>query len=358
MRLPRRIRWRIAAVVAAIPGAVSAQTVPLEVTRLTTIGCDACGDARELARISDLSVASDGTVLVAGPDTPNLRLFARDGRPLRQMGRQGSGPGEHRFPMRASFGPNGSFSVLDMSLRRVAHLGPDGTEIRSMRLSAFPGAVASRGGSGELVVLTDDFRGNLTVFRYPPDGSDPTTLTKIAKPAALDGHLSFPVIAVSPDGELAVALTGEAYRITRLAPGGQSLPDIARDIARVRRTPEEIAELTKRRERAQARVRTELGRAGGSGRGPDLRGPEETLKPHFVIDGLRYDQRGRLWVLTMRGSPREAIFDVFSGAGAYLGSLRVPSDVQGFALGGDYLVTHGANDDGVPIVELWSVTAK
>jgi sugar lactone lactonase YvrE len=88
------------------------------------------------------------------------------------------------------------------------------------------------------------------------------------------------------------------------------------------------------------------------------RAPEDELKSHFGIDGLRYDASGRLWVLTMRGRGREAIVDIFAPSGAFLGALRVPSDVRGFALGGAYLVTSGETEDGAPVVELWTVTAK
>jgi hypothetical protein len=334
---------------------------PLEVTRVATIGCDACGDTRELGRISDLAVSASGSVLIAGQDAPVLRLFARDGTPLRQMARPGSGPGEFRFPMRASFGPGGTIHVLDMTLRRVSHLAPDGTETQALALGGFPGAVASRGETGELVVLTDDFRGTLTLLRFPPGASEPTLVSKIPKPGSPDGHLTFPVVAAAANGEIAFGNVGEAYRIARLSAAGQPLGEIVRDIPRVRRTPEEIEELVRRRESARARVQAELGRGGRGGRGgpsPVIGTGDDTFKPHFGIDALRYDASGRLWVLTMRGSEREAIFDLFAPSGAFLGSLRVPSNVRAYALGGDYLVTNGENADGIPVVELWRVAAK
>lgn len=347
-----------------ITGRLAAQQTPpapVEVTRLTTIGCDACGDARELGRISDLAVGIDGTILVAGQDAPVVRLFSRDGTLLKQMGRTGSGPGEFRFPMRASFGPGGSIHVLDMTLRRVSHLAPDGTEARAVPLGAFPGAVASRGETGELVVLTDDFRGTLTLLRFPAGASEPTIVSKIAKPRPTDGHLTFPVVAAAANGEIALGHVGEAYRITRLSASGESVGEIVREIPQVRRTPEEIEELTRRRESARARVQAELGRGGRGGRGgaaPSIGTGDDTFKPHFGIDALRYDASGRLWVLTMRGKENEAVFDLFAPSGAFLGSLVVPSNVRVYALGGGYLVTHGENADGVPVVELWRVTAK
>jgi sugar lactone lactonase YvrE len=80
-----------------------------------------------------------------------------------------------------------------------------------------------------------------------------------------------------------------------------------------------------------------------------------SLKPHFVIDALRFDDTGRLWVLTMRGGVQRAVFDIFSPAGEFLGSVTVPAHVTTYALGGTWLATGGEDADGIPRITLWRV---
>ena len=335
--------------------AARAQTAPVTVARVATIGCADCGDARELSDVYELQVNARGEVLVVASDAPTLRLFNRDGTLLRQLGRPGSGPGEYSFPMRAAWGADGSIHVLDMRLRRITHLLQDGSVVKTGPINAFPAATAIRGESGELVMLGDDFRGTFTLERWPPDGSPAVVIARIDHPPRADGTITFPSIAVSGTGIVAVARDGEDYHIARLTPDGKPLPGIARDVPRVRRSPAEQAQLNQRLQNVRGRVTAERGVSKAPapliGSNPN----DLSLKAHFPIDGLRFDPQGRLWVLTSRGSAHESVFDLFSPAGAFLGTLRVPSLVKGFSLGGGYLVTSGERDDGTPIVELWSV---
>ena len=104
--------------------------------------------------------------------------------------------------------------------------------------------------------------------------------------------------------------------------------------------------------------------------GPERRGAEQsvsrgappsggnvdfTMKPFFPLDGLRYDDTGRLWVLTTRGAEQQTVFDIFASSGAFIGSLTLPAHVGTFSLAGSYLVTGGEDADGIPRVTLWRV---
>jgi hypothetical protein len=83
--------------------------------------------------------------------------------------------------------------------------------------------------------------------------------------------------------------------------------------------------------------------------------PLPRQKPHFDWLGLRYDPMGRLWVKTGRGDESRTVFDVFAVSGSYLGEVVVAGAISSFSLGGDYLVTAGENEEGVPQVSLWTV---
>ena len=336
---------------------LDAQSAPLSVTRVVTIGCEDCTGSRHLGQVFDVAVNQQGDVLVADQEAPTLRVFSRDGKPLRQFGRQGSGPGEYQFPMRAAFGPRESVHVLDMRLRRITHTAADGAAPTAAPIGAFPSAVGASGESGELVVLSDDFRGTLSIMRWMPDDTPPAVVAKVDNPPSQDGALHMIGVAVSRDGEIAVALDPNQYRIVRYGPDGARVGEFSRDIARERRTAEEQAELDRRLKAAASRATAEMGRGRGPSPFPNGSG-DLSLKPHFFFDGMRYDERGNLWVLTLRGTPSRAVIDVFGHDGAYRGAVEVPANVKVYALGTGYLVTAGERDDGTPVVELWRITFR
>ena len=79
------------------------------------------------------------------------------------------------------------------------------------------------------------------------------------------------------------------------------------------------------------------------------------LKPHAAIDGLRFDDTGRLWVRTMRGDHTRTILDVFSPSGSYLGEVVVPFPMGAFSLAGRRLAADVEADDGTRRVMIWEV---
>jgi hypothetical protein len=289
-------------------------------------------------------------------DAPMLRMFDRDGRPMRSGARAGSGPGEFLLPVRGALAANGSVHVVDMRLRRVTHLAPDLHVLGSRTIGQFPVAVGARGGSGELIVMTDDFRGARYLERWSPDADSARVIGR--SPADADSVGSVAAIrsvAIAPSGEIAVT-DGARYRIMRLGPRGERIADITRDVSRVRRTPVEQAELDQRlaagpghaaEERKRAKVAAPLISPGAA--------TSLGLKPHFSGDALRYDDAGRLWVLTMRGDERRSVFDVFDADARYVGELTLDRRVRTYALAGGYLATSGETADGDPVVTLWSI---
>src|SRR5215204_5538751 len=81
------------------------------VQRVMEIGCEDCGDARQLASVWDVVVSESGDVLIVDRDAPTLRLFDKSGRVLWTRGRPGDGPGEYRYAMRSALGTDGTVQV-------------------------------------------------------------------------------------------------------------------------------------------------------------------------------------------------------------------------------------------------------
>ena len=323
-------------------------------TRIGEIGCSDCGSAAQFATISDVAATDSGGVLVLSSEAPTLRFFDRSGAVRWTAGRPGTGPGEYRLPIRVVIGPSG-IQVVDMTLRRITRLDPSGKFASSAPLAGFAASVGTRGRTGELVILLDDFRGTFTLQRWSNSDSAQAVGTVPKSTAAQAGTLTIPSIAVSPAGQIAVLRDPNEYRILVLAPSGETVTEITRDIPRVKRTPDEIAAIERRRQAAADRVRNERAQRGGSGPAVPIRPPSDELKPHVMIDGLRFDDTGRLWAKTMRGNERTTVFDLFGREGKYLGEVTVPARLGAYAIAGRWFVADVEADDGTPRVTLFEI---
>jgi hypothetical protein len=342
--------------IALITATASAQLPTIE--KVTQIGCAECDGPAQLTTIFDVAVTDSGDIVVADRSAPMIRAFDRAGRVLWSGGRVGGGPGEYRFPMRVAIGPDRGVSVVDMRARRLTRLARDGAVKATDAILAFPAAAGVRGRTGELILLMDDFRGPFTLERWAPAAPKSVPHATIARPSSPVGPgIIQPSIAVAPSGVLAFGTDPFTYRIGRLGPDGRPMADIVRDIPRAKRTDAEMQELANRLSNGPGMRSAEASasKTSSSGGPPSI---DISMKPFYPIDGLRYDDMGRLWVLTTRGAEQQATFDIFASSGAYLGSATIPAHVGTFALAGAYLVTGGEDADGVPRVTLWRVTER
>ena len=341
-----------AAVVLGLPVAARSQVPAIE--KLIEIGCSDCDGPTQFSDIFDAAVTDSGDIVIADRSAPMIRAFDRTGKLLWTTGRRGNGPGELQFPMRVAIGPDRSVSVVDMQLRRLTRLSRDGTSSGSHPIMGFTGAAAARGRAGEILLLMDDFRGPLSAERWTITATKPEPHASLPRRTGGPPGMVLPSIALAPSGIMAFTLDPFTYRIGRLGGDARVLPDIVRDIPPVRRTEAEMKEMSDRLASGPGRRAAE-GRGGSVGASSGSPGIDLTLKPHVMLDGLRFDDMGRLWVLTMRGTGQQSVFDIFAPTGALLGTLTLPARVNKFSLAGSYLVTGGEDADDIPRVTLWRV---
>ena len=326
-------------------GSPLAAQVPA-VARVLTIGCESCGDATQFGSIWDVSISSRGELLVTDRDAPVLRRFDATGKPVWSGGSKGKGPGEYSLPIRAALTSRGML-IVDMTNARVTDLTESGSVRATTTVTTMPMA-AQVNDRGDLWIANDNFRGTLRLFRRL--GTD-----SLREAQTLQGSKANVAIAVAPDGSIAAMLDTKKYEIVRFDAQGTKLPSIVRDIPQVRRTPEEEAEVRERMNRARGMVAAESKARGGRTSPPVFRQEELSLKDHLVIDGLRFDPSGRLWVHTQRGTQSTTVFDVFAPNGGYLGGVTIPMKITSYSLAGSWLATAGENDDGIPVVTVWKV---
>jgi hypothetical protein len=75
----------------------------------------------------------------------------------------------------------------------------------------------------------------------------------------------------------------------------------------------------------------------------------------FAIDGMRYDDTGRLWVRTMRGDQHTTVFDVFTPAGAFAGEVRLDALVGSYSLAGRFMAASVVTNEDFAAVWVFEV---
>jgi hypothetical protein len=319
------------------------------IARHLTVGCESCDGPAQFGSILDVAVSSRGEVLVVNKEAPMLRRFDASGKSIWTGGPKGKGPGEFTWPDRFAFTPNGMI-VIDGGNNRVTELTASGEVVGSTPLTSML-ATSGVNPDGNVVMGFDDMGRSFRIMSKPLASAD---LRQVAK---FPGSYESKAAAMAPDGGVAVILDIRKYHILRLDAQGNALAPIVRDIPQPRRTAVEEAEHQQRLSGELAQMSAIMKSQGKEGKlkAPAVPPEKRGLEPHFMTDGLRFDDLGRLWAETMRGDETKTVFDVFAPSGGYLGEVTVPMRITAFALGGRYLATGGENENGIPVVTVWTV---
>jgi hypothetical protein len=405
------VRLRIAAVACCLLLTTPGQAQEIQVIRAD--GPPVWGDDGRLVeetRIGSLSGApeyvfgsvggvvqlNDGSVWVGDTHLHAIRVYATDGEYLRQIGREGEGPGEFEYPSSMRLLPDGSVVVWDPGLRRVSRLNAAGDFLdsftpRTVQIS-MPTEEFEVDREGNLYLIAREFsdysqidqstaKGRLQAaraalgigtpwfwFKLRPDGEilDSIYLEPFEDGAHADPEFTF--TALSPLGYRVVARNDE-YAVELRRSGS--------DVVRIERSWEQIAY---EREERQEKQRLADAAARNSGR-PAGRVPEH--KPPF--SGLWLDVDGRIWVrlhqpgyrvpedATRRAEREQAcrffgaskaecdqrlrewyeslVYEVIEPSGQYLGRLELPHrDVEMKQAPGRILWVVGKGELGEPYV--------
>lgn len=343
---------------AAVGGAAVASThaPPAEVPELEMVaewGCDACEGPDLLGAVEQVTVAPDGTVFVTDAYEPVVRRFTVGGEPI-AFGREGQGPGEFGLAWNIDVVGESVIEIIDVQLRRLTRLDFDGNVLSTRSLPRFPTAASySRSQRAWFLSAMDFSTQSATVMRLDDGSEDLVAAAGGDFPLDEDGEVArfFP-IAARPDGGVAIGDGEIEYRVRLYDDTGAASGDIHRPIERVAKSPEELDAERRRRQGTSLRaVAMTAAEGGGSSPAPRV----DPLKRHFHLNSFRYDEVGRLWVLTGRGNESHSIFDLFDETGDFLGDLVVPGRVTRFAVAGTWLVTAAFSDDYFPVVRLWQV---
>lgn len=322
-----------------------------------SIGEMAGGDPYVLGEPRGMAVTADGTILVLDAQVPVLRAYSPDGSFLRDIGRDGSGPGEYASPDGMGLLPDDRILVRDPPNSRITVFDASGEYLEQWPLSGgfnseMQTHVDTRGHSYVITLLErgmDPWDWRFGLIHYDPAGKVIDTLPAPAweydfPRLTASGENSRSVTPVpfsptiswtfSPLGYMVGGLSTE-YRIDLFKPDGTVL--------RIEKAWTPIPVSSSEADTQRKRVTQRFQRQYGSWRwnGPGI----PATKPPFK--DLVINQEGDIWVsLSTEGIPimseaeareeeaatgrtplrfREPVaFDVFSPDGHYLGPVRVP----------------------------------
>jgi hypothetical protein len=337
--------------------ASSAHTQPPRLTPLTTIGCESCGTTALFTRIRALGISPAGEILVVDNTAPLIRIFTLAGQPRTSLGRAGDGPGELRNPIAIARRPDKSFEIVDIGKRALLRLDSAGNDRGLSQFDGFPttASFAPRNNFA-LIGITGPRTPDVRIVRVTPENRT----TEIMQAGMKEFPLRPPnnpdgiSIAVADDGSFALGDGAGEYVIRRYAADGSFRGEIRRDVAKVKRTPEEIRELAQRRDGELAKMQEMMGRSGRAA--APMPGHTDGIpleRNYFDPDALRFDEKGRLWVRTERAPPGSTIFDVFDSAGRLMGEVRLGHTIRDYALGTGMLAVVTTNGNGFEQVVVW-----
>ena len=304
---------------------------------------------------------SDGTIVVADGATESLRFFDAAGRPLREAGGPGSGPGEFAGIKWLGRCAGDSVFVWDGRHFRMTVFGPGGTVAREFRFASGAAAVPplQLACSRDEAIALQQFPAGMRV----PDGDGP--LPHYRAPllisdlgggvsASLDG---VPALENRPLGKVtSIALaegllyvgTAESAAIDVYGLDGRQraamrVPGRLRPATQVhyeRVIDRMVAFYSDSREREHWR-------------GVLLRLPMPEHLPPYT--GLFTDVEGSLWVLTSIPGDGETRFVVLRYPEGAIATVAVPAEIRVFDVGDDYVLGARESRGGEPHVVLYRV---
>ena len=344
------------------PGA-SPDVPEWQLDSLITIG--APGDSVEIQRVRSVLLGPAGTVFVADVGARRVREFALSGRLLREIGRDGSGPGEYASPSSLAFFGD-TLAVLDIGNARIGMFTTSGAwagsaaaprisgpEIRLLRASEATvygyGLHSVAGGRARLAYVRYTSKGPQdTVARDTTQVRDAGTVTCEGSDKGLR-FFSTPwtprrLDAPGPRATLLTAMNDQ-YAILQLGPRGDTLRTFRGPSGA---TPIPDAEWVE----AGAELRQYLTAD------PAAKCDRTTLARPASKPSLRaffWGADGTLWV--ERFADRGFRFDVFDTTGVRIGTMTAPERVAGIEphIRGERLVLVAETAEGAHVVRVFSV---
>ncbi|MES2305268.1 MAG: 6-bladed beta-propeller [Gemmatimonadota bacterium] len=324
--------------------------------------------AGELSDVRGIEVAKNGNVLVLDYKAQAVKLFAPDGKFIRNIGRGGGGPAEYETPNGFTRAPDGTIWINDPGNNRVTILREDGTLVKTMprdvhtygfiwdgkfdRQGRLMQGVSAPPPRGYRLQRTNYLTGQADSL--VPRGCVPPEVVADTRPSSYSFRsktgggttMGIPFTpdmmkVVHPAGYIWCAY-GSTYTVYRIGLEKGDTLGVIRGEAPALPIPASV------RDAAIANIKEIASKYGEPNYSP---AGIPTSYPR--LHELQIDDRDRIWVgLTPVGTP-EARYDVYSADGKLVAKASIPSRLKGylsFVFRGDKLYALAQDADDVPLV--------
>lgn len=318
-----------------------------------------------LTRVPDLAVAANSAVFVLQSEERLIRVFDRDGRFVRTIGREGEGPGEFRQPLAPGWRAD-TLWVWDARLNRVSVFQQDGVFLRSFRLPVPGGAMLSAagyllepfvypgrgsGGAAPLLLMNDggDIIDTLALIPEEPLQQGirvggwmlvPLFLEKTLWSVSEDGGAVFLVERKAARSERAAT-----FRVTKLSIDADTVFSLAYEYQPVRIDDEILRRAVAGLVEQFSRRITSLPEA--TVREAVTRSAPEYLPPVTMIAP---DRRGGLWIRREDRFVGPVVWERIDSTGGKAPALVVPRNVRIYLVDCDVAWAVEEDELGVPYV--------
>jgi hypothetical protein len=325
------------------------------------IGVEFGAEEYMFGSIRSIAVAADGTMYVSDYQANIVRMYDPDGAFVREIGRQGQGPGEYAYAPFLRAHPDGTLIMRDSRSSRLSFFSAAGEYVRSFpaTIGSSPTVVGPQGnlylprvGPSPEVVEYSSAGEELGRVQIPPRDQAGTPFL-----LGWENVFSFPVETASAWSPLGYAVTGrnDAYDIELRKLDG--IVHLRRDLEPVALTADELAEWRTFRQGLVARL-------SAANQEADI-DPIPGVKPYFRA--IQVGDEGRIWVWRyVAAEKRDDIeplpeqperplltwrepwtYDVFEPDTTFLGSVVVPELLRPFVFRGDQIWGAITDQDGV-----------
>lgn len=283
-------------------------------------------------QVAAVEVDPAGRLWVLEGQAQEIRVFDRDGRYVRTIGRKGGGPGEFNQPIGMAWDPSGRLWVLDPQNNRISVIDTAGTFVTSHPAiggwiyNPWPGGFDTAGtfytyvpdvGAQDfsmLMVRYDTAMHPLDTLRPPRYPGEPEFFEVRSERGTMRTGVPFgPGLEweLTTAGDFWAALTGP-YELYRLSGKGDTARRVTRAFDAVSVTAEDV-------DSAVADLEWFTSQGGKVDRSK-IPGTKPALRGLFVADD------GYLWAAptTRDRADQGHVFDIFDPEGRYLGLVRLP----------------------------------
>ncbi|MBX3175110.1 MAG: hypothetical protein KF709_11900 [Gemmatimonadaceae bacterium] len=347
--------------------------------RIDLTGEPALSLSEPFTQIAGIRALPGNRAIVVDQMERRVLLVDLSNNTYRQIGREGGGPAEYRFPTRPMAAPDGRTLIYDAVLRRLLRLEPDGRFEPSAPLPSVtvPGGVGRAVGSdsegrvyfegSSFNAETGRFADSVAVVRWDPASDRVDLLGRVwsggrvrvqrnGEVASLARSITpFPAVdawVVLADARVAIVQQQPHRIVLRDAVGSRTVESADLSFPPVAITPAERNAYRAREEGAR------MAAAGVAGGGPSMRRPPTgdaefpEAMPAFVAASLLASPAGELWIgRSYAHNSATRRYDVFSTDGRLVAVATLGRDrtVVGF---GDGVIYVARTDPGDHLVYL------